>query len=323
MGVCHWLADSVLHHYDIAIVAEENDVIYTDPTETRSGTRLPVNVIKVATNVAGLEAATGADFLLSPVEIVADKIDPKIASSILDAVNADMTDGDSQSPIHLSSCVGCTLAEAVVSLSFIRAIRNGLLVQRKTGRDLTNSIPHLHSIFTRMCRWTCQPWLLFVGDIKASRKGDAIVDGHNSGYTYAALQGALETWQRSGGGITLLSRDSLVLDWCVRHQRRLNKESKTGKKIISVQMPNISRKYPWADTLTTLPGIGGTNALALAKHYKTLAGCIVSVCDPGYPKFKTKPSGARIGPKTIQNVRAWLGLDDGYSIGIIELDKEK
>lgn len=264
-------------------------MIFIDPTEARDNTRLPLPVLRASQVLPGLEALTGADLLISPHE----------------------------SP-HIKSLPD-PLPEPF-RLAIEKHITSGLLVQRKTGRDLTSSIGKLDEILGRLLHWTHRPWLLVVADIKCDREGQAIVDGRPSNYTWAAVEGALAWWQLRGGMLTILEHDRLVAPWANGWLARLKKLSDSRYHHVSRQVQQVLLAPDCRDTLMSLPGIGPERAQALLESQGTLAWCLSYLSDPRSVDF-AKIEG--IGPKTIQSVRAWMGLKEGYVLSPMHVDDEE
>lgn len=251
--------------------------IYIDPSEARKGSRLPRAIIKIAEPIPALEAITGADMLISPLRR------PKL-EWITDAL-----------PHQLILRKHC---------------QAGLLVQRKTGRDLANSVPKLSRIRDKMMRWTDMPWLLFVGILKCDTNGVAIIDGQDSHFSYAAVQGALTSWQRPkdgsrGGCVTFLSRDALIAPWIDNQMARLQLLREHPERIVKQRFPRlpIGADTDRARTLRTLAmceEIGDDKATLILDHCGLLAYSLV------YLSEGEKQSLRGIGPKTFQAARRWL-----------------
>lgn len=90
-------------------------MIFYDPTEGRDNTCLSQEIIKLGRPLEGLEAQTGADLLISPLDDIL--------------------------PSNVNRPPG--------SLLLRKHCEAGMLVQRKSGRDMLNSIPRLAEILQR------------------------------------------------------------------------------------------------------------------------------------------------------------------------------
>ena len=277
--------------------------VYADQSELRQRTRLPPAVAAQCTELPGLEAVTGADLL-----IAVDKVPPDVR-----CLKGLSTVDLGESPGETVQKCGLSLPEALIAHAFRKACSNGLLVQRKTGRDLASSVPNFSAILARMLAWTERPWLLFVGDLKES-KGEIIIDGKHTNFSYNAVQGALEAWQDRGGRITFLSQDSLVGPWISRQIDKLRMRPK--EKILSprkIAQPIISTEgdnKPWRSTLMSLPKCGLELANRIAENNTTLSSCLEWITCPDWlEKVSTsRPKG--VGVPTVRKWRQWLGLNE-------------
>lgn len=251
--------------------------IYIDPSETKAGSRMPPAIIKVAKPIPALEAVTGADMLISPLRV------PKL------------------------EWITNALPHQLILRKHCQA---GLLVQRKTGRDLASSVPKLSLIRDKMLRWTDSPWLLFVGDLKCNSNGMAIIDGQDTRYEYAAVQGALTSWQRlkngqRGGCVTFLSRDGLVASWVDNQLSRLRLLQEHPERTVKRHFPrppaglDTDRAYT-IRTLITCDEIGADKAALIADHCGSLAYSLVYLSEGEKCQLKG------IGPKTFLAARRWL-----------------
>jgi len=285
--------------------------ICADVSELRQGTRLPPTVAAQCTELPGLEAVTGADLL-----ITVGKVPPDVRC-LKGLSVTDLGEGPGET---VQKC-GVSLPDALIAHAFRKACENGLLVQRKTGRDLASSVPNFSAILARMLAWTDRPWLLFVGDLKES-KGEAVIDGKRTNFSYNAVQGALEAWQERGGYVTLLSRDSLVAPWVARwlDKLRMPKTEKVlpPRRIAQPIIGPDSGTKPWRSTLMSFPGMGVELANRVAEGNATLASCLEWVTCPswlekesvGRPPSTGRPWG--VGLSTIRKWRQWLGLNEDY-----------
>jgi hypothetical protein len=277
--------------------------ICADSTELRQRTRLPPAVAAQCTELPGLEAVTGADLLITVGKVPPDVRCLKGLSS------NDLGEGPGETVQKRE----LSLPEALTAHAFRKACESGLLVQRKTGRDLASSVPNFSAILARMLAWTERPWLLFVGDLKES-KGEAVIDGKHTNFSYNAVQGALEAWQDEGGRVTFLSRDSLLAPWVARQLDKL-RAPKTEKVLPPrrITRPIIgpeSNVKPWRSTLMSFPDMGLELANRVADGNATLTSCLEWITCPDWlEKVSTsRPKG--IGVPTVQKWRRWLGLNE-------------
>ncbi len=242
--------------------------LFYDPTETRQGTRLHQSVIDASQQLPGLEQQTGADLLISLL-----KMPP-----LKECTNSDL----SQMNLH-------------------KHCDSGLLVQRKTGRDLTSSIAKLPEILLRMKQWTTRPWLLIVADIKIDRDNNVIIDGENTQYSFGSLDGALTYWQLRGGYYSIISRDSLMPAWINGMLDRLKKLEGNREYFVLRPPEQLLIGSPrWVETLSTFPNVGHDRALKIADHCGSLWSAIEYLSDP-------EQHIDDIGPETIKRARQFLG----------------
>jgi hypothetical protein len=296
--------------------------IYHDPTESRPGTRLPQAVIDQSVSLPGLERLTGADLLIAidnppdDVRVLADD------DSCYDVVHLAWRGG---TPQEIAKAIERPLPFILRTLQFKQSCRSGLLVQRKTGTDLTSSIPRLSEILLRMLNWTNRPWLLFVGDLKSAKNGNAVIDGREIGFSYNAVQGALESWQLRGidgigsGYYTILRDDSLVASWCARWLTKLPGLTEEKVVIKQVTQPIVGPSDDKSRKLTILSAlkhVGREKAIRLLDQYGTLAGALEAVLDPGFPISEQKPRG--FGAITTVENRQLFGLDEEWMRLVVE-----
>lgn len=282
--------------------------IYIDPTEGRERTRLPGTVLRQAKVLLGFERITGADLLVTLEQAPVDVRDMDVPETT--DIKAMAWHGCS--PQEIVESVGKPLPFVLKVLKFRQACRSGLLVQRKSGRDLASSVPRLSEILVKMLDWTDKPWLLFVGQLWSDRRGECIIDGQKTGFSHNAVQGALESWQLRGGFVTCLSRDGLVAPWLARWHDKLGTLGEAKLTPVRAVQPVVGPKSEnaWMTTLASLPHVGSKKARVLAEHYGTLAGCIEALTDPALPAMEGRPEG--VGAVTVRENRVWFGLDEQW-----------
>jgi hypothetical protein len=251
--------------------------LYYDPTEARDNTRLPQTVLERGTALANLEHATGADLLLTRKTV-----------------------GD----IDLSSLPS--------KLRLKLACEDGLLIQRKSGGDLIGSLQDLPAILVRMLEWSTMPFLVYTGDITFDTDGVLRVNGRRYQYKMPVLVGSLEWWQLRGGFIAHLPDDESMIDWLNMWDKRLLElQLVKVKEIVARPVKQSIMAANWKDTLAALPGIGGDRARLLGKEFKTLGDALCWLTDESSGK---KVPGIGTGIKN--NIRRYLGLKDGETLGI-------
>lgn len=261
--------------------------IYYDATESREGTRLPENVITSGKKLVGLERLTGADLLITTVN------KPEL-------------------PGNMTNSVPCMMM-------LRKACEDGLLIQRKSGGDLVNSIDHLDQIEGRMLEWTVNPWLLVTGDFKCNRDGNVVVDGRETKFSYWGMIGALDFWQIRGGGISLVCNDNHVGKWIADMANRMEMVGSQKEKLLEPRKPRqllvqqsddeqAQKIIAAMTTLMTFPGIGPTTARKIAEGFGSLAWALYWLSHPKSPEGKIKIDG--VGKETFRKARHWLGLDE-------------
>jgi len=266
-------------------------MLYYDPTESRLGTRLPDTVIRSGTALPGLEKATGADFIISPLS------EPKL--------NEITNSKPSQ-------------------IGLRKHTEAGLLVQRKSGLDLISSIPDLSNILAKMLDWTAYPWLLIAGEYKINKRNKIVVGERETEWEYNAFLGALEDWQLHGGYYSILCRDGLIGPWVARWHDKVNVFRDQSEKLILPRKPtqvitvsnDSGNDMPWRATLASFPGIGIETATTIANYCGTLADSLVFLSDQNNIRLKdaTSEDGKNTYPKNVGlaklvDARQWLGLE--------------
>lgn len=261
--------------------------IYYDPTEGRQGTRLPQQLVQSGIPLKGLEAFTGGDLLITPL----DK--PKMVE----------------------------ITESKPSQIALRKhTEAGLLIQRKTGRDLTNSIIDGHLtklVIAKMLMWSTAPWLAFIGDIKCDRDGMCVIDGGVTNLSYDQVQGALEAWQLRGGYYSCIGTDALFTKWVNRWHTKVQ----TWREDVALPPRQAQQvitgllydPIPWRATLATMPNIGNEKASKIAEYCGSLWASLHFLTTQDSLKCAGKPKNV-IGRGTINEIRGWLGLPDGTTL---------
>ncbi len=196
----------------------------------------------------------------------------------------------------------------------------GLLIQRKTGRDLVNSIMdgHLTSYtLARMLEWSETPWLVIQGQYRRDPHGMCIVDDYTTNMRYTQLQGALESWQLRQGYYSILSSDGAFCEWIDRwHSRKLEhwKEdiSLPPRKPQQIIAGGMNDPYPWRSVLACFPGVGKERATDIAKYCGSLWMSLMFLSSGSSLTLPGKPKG--IGKTTIRNAQGFLGLPENTAL---------
>jgi len=216
-----------------------------DPTECREGTRLPESVCKSGTEVLGLEECTGGDFFVTTEKVL-----------LKDA-----------------------RANPAVTQAALRLyLESGILVQRKSGSDFVQSIPHLSEIHRRMLEWVpAERCVLLITDLEFSREGFAIAGGRPSKWTLGSIRGKFRWWNLRGGWVDILSGDDEIGAWITEMYEIL---ARAKESPVITTMPNhpiqkmVSEPDNWVTTGQMFPrGVG-------RKKRESLAREIDPTCDP-------------------------------------------
>lgn len=233
--------------------------------------------------IDGLEKITGADFLISALTMPA-------TTEVLIAK-------------HLES--------------------GGILVQRKSGTDLINSIMdgRLMSSLSKMCDQTQAHWqrlLITTGIYTPSTLGYSMVDGLQSTMSYISIMAMLDAWQMRGGSYINLINDEAIPDFLITKERRVKEFRDNNEKIVfDPPLQTLVSVRDWRVTLATFPMIGEKKALAIGDFLNknpslsyTLLDALMVVTGIGV----NKPPGIGSGITAI--AREWLGLEDGWELTI-------
>lgn len=262
-------------------------MLIIESSEAREGTRLPSAVIKAGEVVVGLEMLTGADFVISPLS------EPKM-------------------PAKLKDC-------APHKRMLEKHTQAGVLVQRKSGTDLLNSLGDLHAIEQRMLEWcgSVGPWLLTTGMLVVGSKGRLLLDGQivPGGHSYKGVKAALDWWQLRGGGVATLASDVYITAW-VKHwnEEMLHRLGESPERVVLDFPPAqaLTSEDHWWTALAGVRGIGPDRAMAIAEwlpdEWQDLAHALCCLSDIESITLPGRPKG--VGVKTVQAVRDWLGIED-------------
>lgn len=271
--------------------------VYLEPNELQSS-RMPA--ITGAIPLPGLEAETGADLLITPLDL----------------------------PAHTPE------------LRQVHYRAGALLVQRKSGMDLVASIgERLGESLWKMRQHVGRPaqrLLLFVGVITSTREGLALIDGREATFegrpcTFRQVSSTFRYWRIRGGAVEVLSRDGLIPDWCAwceEDLRRVQAEPEVWampKPVLELpdeddplQMPMRVRDARLV--LAALPGMGPARINEVWRWCgEDLGLCLMFLTDEDSARLPGRPAG--VGLKTIQNIRRHLGLPEG--VVLVPMSKDE
>ena len=215
---------------------------------------------------------------------------------------------------------------ATTEMLFRKHVEAGaFLIQRKTGLDLIHSVGERMNTSLSKMRATgarqAQCVLLFIGVLTCNNERYAIVDGRETHANYWGVAAAVSKWNDRGGVVENLSRPSLIFDWLKMKARNLMEYRDEPVKTVFPSSPQI---YTIDDTplqipqlvkdgrvtLATLPGVGAVRATAIWEYLGRNATLADALCLLTNEDSIISKEVKGIGAKTIQNIRAYLGLDE-------------
>lgn len=251
-------------------------MIYFDQSEGRVGSRLPKDLLEYARPCIGLEAQTGADLLISPLETLL--------------------------PDNVNRPPG--------SLMLRKHTEAGMLIQRKSGSDMLGSIPHLGSILQRMQQWDSVCWLLVCGKFIPSEKEEVIVDARTSGWQWVSYAGAKDAWCLRGGLIHEEPDDDHGAYWLNRMDANIGKLRKEAIVLPPVQkiVGGMFDQNPWRVTLMSFPGCGEELSRRIAGYTGNLATALFYMSDVNSNRLPG------VGIKLKEQWNRYLGLKPGEAL---------
>lgn len=186
-----------------------------------------------------------------------------------------------------------------------------LAIERKTSDDLLNSLKD-GRLFTQLAGLREQSqyaYLAICGSITKGPDGKAITDGRQTGWNYQAVQSAILTAQELGCYVVYTTDDHFEATVAGLGKRNRGEvREKPSKKFITLSAGE--------QMLAALPGIGLERVDALINLYTTPAYALCAITDTGL----TQEHIPGIGPLTRQNVRAAMGIPDGYDLVLADKD---
>lgn len=301
--------------------------VFYDASESRFGTRLPESVIQYGYRWDRIEQDTGGDFIVVP------ELSPTHKAILMKKKNMTLAQVSKALDIPIASVIKLQATEADMSSVLLEYLfRGAVVVQRKSGSDLIDSIqgPRLEESLARMnsaIPYRAQRLLLYTG-VFSERNGNVVLDGTTTNLNYMAFAMALTAWCNRGGTVVNLASDSLILDWIKLLEKQLEAYKHASTKFVYpevyypsdmpddedlLQMP-IEVK-DWRKTFATFPQIGPDRINALKKiteddlGFPTLWNALQYACS-----FKTMKGVPGWGKKSVENVRRWLGIPDGWEL---------
>ena len=174
---------------------------------TNDATKFPA--IEGETVVNGLEAMTGADALISPLDMPCTKL-----ALIREHL-------DNNGAILIQVKIGLDLAASV-------------------GNRLAHSLIKMREVAPRQS----QRVLLFAGTLACDADGKALIDGRRvdenvPGVNWAACQTSLEAWCERGGVVYQLSRANLLGHWLQAKEKRLKHYADNPREFFFPDKPEL------------------------------------------------------------------------------------
>ncbi len=254
-------------------------MIIVDSSETRKGTTMPT--LDGAIISDDLEARTGADFMVSPMDM------PITTDALLEQ--------------HVKN--------------------GAIFIQRKHGRDLASSIgERMNTALSRMLAWGAirpQCVLMFIGVMTCNRNDNAVINKQQTNKSYWSILGATQKWVDRGGSFVSLPRATVLQGWCDMRIRHMQEYRKKYVKEIWPAPPEVLAHDKFLQTLmpvfdgrvllASIPGIGSKAANLLYETFDT--DIAAALCWLTTPPKKTTTKIKGIGPKTFEAARKFLNLD--------------
>lgn len=212
-----------------------------------------------------------------------------------------------------------------------------LLVQRKSGQDLVNSLgdhmtdqlARMHEVGTRQS----QRVLLFTGCLSMGENGVAVIDGRDAMGRFWAAQAGLARWNDRGGVVETLPSDVFIPQWVERRLKHLAEYATPAGEVRFVYPPNeFPMDPPLPDdplqlpirvrdgrvVLASLAGIGPKLAERIWEFCgENLGWALTLLSDEASPKVHKIPG---IGVQMIRNIRQQCGLDGPVRLMLVGTD---
>jgi ERCC4-type nuclease len=185
-----------------------------------------------------------------------------------------------------------------------------ILIERKTPDDFLNTLrderlfPQLANMLDRT-RWA---YLMITGELQRGANGNIITDRGQTGWNWAAVQGALLTIQEMGIFVTYAAGDT---DYENSVLRIGNRDRKLDLLLAPAKFPRILSAQE--ALVAALPGIG-TERLQIVMDFCGSAAWAICALSDKDSQIKGIPANVKV------KVRAALGLKDDEQLGIVTGD---
>lgn len=261
-------------------------MIFVDASEGRDRSNTPL--IQDAQYVTGLEAATGADVLISPLSLPYEALAEHLKGGIL--------------------------VQLKIGHDLISSMQD-------------NRLPFCLAKFQTVAANSWQRWLIYTGNFKQSAAGETLLENKPTGLSWASFDGQLAAWGEGGGVYHNVPQVIHLNAFLQRRLTRLIELSSAGPKEVypilhfpAEQGTGILRQLkPVKDfrvMLTALPGVGVGGAQKLWDFFDKNPVLIITwLTDPNALKLKPKPEG--FGPKTMAGIREYFKLNPPDKLGLI------
>lgn len=221
---------------------------------------------------------------------------------------------DSREPADIQKLTFGGAPVAVTTLEFgdlLITCDDGTLiaVERKTSGDFLNSLKddRLFNQLSGLIAQTRWAYLCITGDLYRGPGGKVIADRGETGWNWAAVQGALLTAQELGVFVVFAGSDADYESAIMRVAARRHE----GTHLVPpAKVPHVFT--PGEQILASLPGIGLERVGVLLDHCGTPAAALAWLTD-----LSTTYKANGIGEVTKQQVRKTLGVPPQYQLGMV------
>jgi len=187
-----------------------------------------------------------------------------------------------------------------------------LAIERKTPTDLLNSIrdDRLWSQLAGIRATSQWAYLLVTGSLQCGSDGNVVTDSRPTGWSWAALQGALLQVQELGVFVVFASNDA---DYEPTVARLAARSHQAEIVIPPAREPRILSEAE--RVLTALPGIGYEKVVPILEYCSNAAWALSYLTH-----LENQERIPGIGPGTKRAVRRALGLNDDQMLSVIVSD---
>lgn len=188
-----------------------------------------------------------------------------------------------------------------------------LAVERKEVNDFLHSLQsdRLFPQLTRLRQVSPWPYLVLCGSLTPGPGGKTFASGHETGWNWSSIQGALLTVQEIGVPIVFVASDQDYEATVIR----LASRSRTTARF---KPPREATLVSEAEAiLASLPGVGDSKAQALLAYCGNVAWALSYLTDDHWDGPTTVPG---IGNGVKRRVRRALELEDWAILSVVTRD---